>query len=572
MSSAAVPLDEHQTRVVDLIREGVSIHMGGEAGIGKSHILKAVIAILEEMKKKVAVTAMSGTASVLLPEGTTLHYFAGLGYDDDSWEKMRPKAATEKCMNAWGPLDVLIIDEISMMSAGLFEKLEKFCCEARKNYRAKLGITKVSSKDRAPFDGVQLVLIGDFLQLPPIDKHNDFKYAFESPRWSKVVTRCIKLTKVYRQDDAKFVDMLRHFRMGVLRDCDVELLATRLGTDVKDCVGEPPQLHAYKTDVAKHNAKMLQSVDSPVQKFQADYFSMIPIRTAAKKGAPKQAPQFMLNPAPLTSNQAKLRSQLIANCQVDELLNLKVGVDVLLIVNYSQKHGLVNGSRGRIVEFSADEDGRVCPVVQFSHLRVRIRPWMWNIKDPQSNVTVTMSQIPLIVAYAITIHKCQGMSLQAASINLSNITNDGQAYVALSRLRTLDGLKLLGFSPSSVRANPRAVAYEQSMEIFGEKPADIEVPAPSNTAPRSKKNGSSRLPTGPVLEVGDTKTDENSLIVTLERPKKRKRLTAPEPAPATTASKTSARKRKWAGDEGDGSGDEGEAGDEKEESEEQLDY
>lgn len=457
-------LSAEQNRVAELVRLGFSVFFTGAAGTGKTFLLEHVVAELreaygDEFNACVAVTAATGIAATALG-GSTLHSAMGCGalrtFDDfrvmwlpDNRKRLRR-------------LRVLVIDEVSMLSAELFEMLELVLRQIRRS--------------EEPFGGLQLVLSGDFCQLPPVSFPRDDAtlptaflnrgLAFQSPAWRRCEIWCVALTEVWRQRDPVFEALLSSARRGDQRA--VEWLARLCAAplDLPDGL-EPTQLFSHNADVNRVNGERLAKLPGTCVSFKASD-SVTPASPGARGDERRLWKMCNDGPAPLS-------------------LDLKVGAQVMLVKNLEPWAGLVNGSRGVVTGFRfIDEhlagkhrkpgsraaaalcpDAKLVPVVRFTNGRsLACGPELFPAELAGVGRCVR-AQVPLKLAWAVTIHKCQGMSLDAVEVSLERCFAEGQAYVALSRARTLHGLRILGCAPehvaSGVRANAAALAFYDSM-------------------------------------------------------------------------------------------------------------
>lgn len=408
-------LNAEQQIALDMVLEGSNIFITGPGGVGKSTLVKEITTELLKIDKKVGVTAMTGSAAILL-KGSTLHSFLkiGLGRDDpkDIIRKLRKNGN-----HRWLDLDVLIIDEVSMLDPELFDKLEY--------------IARILRKSTKPFGGIQLVLSGDFYQLPCVASD---KFCFESTTWDKCITNTIYLTTIIRQEDREFQECLNKARIGELTEEDCDYLKEASVNVDKNAIIKPTKILCYNKDVDDINDKKLMCLpETELHCYEMDIES---------------------NPDcnwPFAIVSSKY-------CSAKETLNLSKGAQVMLLYNKDVTHGLVNGSRGVVTDF---EDG--LPVVTFYNgIITTIDYHEWEAKEG-SEVIGSIFQIPLKLAYAITVHKSQGLTLDRAYINLEGVFEYGQAYVALSRIRTIKGLTIRGFGIHSFKANPKAVEYYKTL-------------------------------------------------------------------------------------------------------------
>lgn len=291
-------------------------------------------------------------------------------------------------------------------------------------------------RNEKPFGGIQLILCGDFLQLPPVVKLNRTlslqekaavkRFCFQSPAWQKCMQMSFELQKVHRQKDQKFVDILNHIRIGrVTEDVTTRLLATS-GQKIEQNGILATQLCSHTNDADLINQSKLNNLNGEEKIFEA---------------SDENCDSYM-------------SKQLDQQVPAPGKLVLKIGAQVMLLKNINVSNGLVNGARGVVMKYV---DG--CPLVKFKNNREYMaKPEKWIIKMPTGG-TVARRQVPLKLAWAFSIHKSQGLTLDCVEMSLSKVFEAGQAYVALSRAQSLDSLRVLDFDAKQVWANPDVLQY-----------------------------------------------------------------------------------------------------------------
>ncbi|KAG9395074.1 DNA helicase Pif1 like [Carpediemonas membranifera] len=431
-------LQPDQRRVYDAVMMGESVFFTGVAGTGKSFLLKVIInAIRERLKgtdERVFVTASTGAAAVNIA-GTTIHSFSGIGVGSEDAATIAMKLRRRKGGN-WPSCRVLVIDEVSMLSARLFDLIES--------------VARMVRRDRRPFGGIQVILTGDFLQLPPVSRDEQARFAFEAAAWPGVVgERVFELTHVHRQRDQRFVRVLNAIRLGQLTS-EAEAVLDAAARNTLPDGALPVKLYPFRRDVDRDNSIELRRID-------AEAITIAGVDTGADA-----------------------QRRLLEHCPAPLALTLKKGAQVMLLKNLDVGAGLCNGATGVVLEIKvrpedlAQRKAHVAhgyPIVdvRFSTGAVKaITPEEWTVGQPESRASAKRRQVPLALSWAMTIHKCQGSTLDMAEIDLGNAFEAGQAYVALSRVRAVEGLKLVRWDRRAVFANDRAVEWYRVLRGAGQ--------------------------------------------------------------------------------------------------------
>jgi ATP-dependent exoDNAse (exonuclease V) alpha subunit len=408
---------------------GENVFLTGAPGAGKTYVLNQFIKRAERSGKKIAVTASTGIAASHIG-GATIHSWSGLGILDKlSGDDLRRLGGSDRLAKRYNNTDVLVIDEVSMLHGRRLDMINQ--------------LAKLLRGSDAPFGGLQVVLVGDLFQLPPISRGTqEFDFIYQSDAWAELDPRICYLTEQHRQqgNDA-LLGLLEAMRRGEFDEDQGQLLQDRLDQTLpEDLV--ITRLYSHNLDVDAINQKYLDELPARSQKFQ---------RYA--KGS-----------------KAKVE-QLSKGLLAPEVLELKVGAEVMFVAN-NFGAGFVNGSRGRVVKFDRD-----VPVVQLLNGRdISVEPHSWSLSE-DGRVRAEITQLPLRLAWAITIHKSQGMSLDAAEIDLSRAFTPGMGYVALSRVRGLTGLYLKGINNMALAMHPEIhqldTSLRQASDILAAATQDI---------------------------------------------------------------------------------------------------
>ena len=445
-------LNAAQRTAFDAVIAGQSIFITGPGGTGKSFLLQTLYSQYKALThgKTICITAMTGCAALLLGSwAKTLHSWAGIGIGRSPVEAIvKAILADSHKKKRWIKTDCLVIDEVSMLTPALLEYLDTVGREVRKT--------------NAPFGGIQVVLVGDFFQLPPVSKDAQDTaktFAFESPLWDQLIQRTVPLTEILRQKDPAFQKILNEARTGDLSEESYSILESRKTMTWKRQEIKPTLLFTRNQDVNSINSHQLEKLPGEVHTFTAktgsapSYLSAEALKTIIDK-IDRDAPyELELN--------IKERCQVMLLQQQFEERAVEEKGKTRLVRCAIQ--GLVNGSRGVVTGF--DTDGN--PRVKFLNGRcLTIRPGKWSSDLDREDGGVTREQIPLRLAYALTIHKAQGASLDSALIDVGPSTFEyGQAYVALSRVRNLESAYIFEVSPRAFRAHPLVKKFYEQLHV-----------------------------------------------------------------------------------------------------------
>jgi ATP-dependent DNA helicase PIF1 len=459
-------LTAEQRAVYDHVVGGGNLFLTGGGGVGKSYLISLIHQEVSK-RKTVQLCALTGCAALLLGHGAkTLHSWAGIGLGKEDVQALFVKIRRNgRAMRNWLSVGLLVIDEVSMMTAELLDKLDALAQRIRKNGR--------------PFGGIQVLLVGDFYQLPPVRRGGGGEpwYAFEAACWSSVVPHAMELTVIHRQKEAAFQQILIEARRGELSAASCAALRERMAVDWQSGKIRPTLLFPRRAEVDLINERNFQALTGRKETYAA---GLVLNGGKAPAGFDVRGEAF----------QRYLQSVDTDAPYVLEV-SLVVDAQVMLIANVDPTAGLVNGSRGVVVGYCASTGN---PVVEFLNGRREVvGRHAWPLEEYP---WVSRTQIPLRLAYAFTIHKSQGASLDSALVDIGSGNFEvGQAYVALSRVRSLEALYVYDFEPrvfqahrsvvafyAALRALP-AVADEQKEEHAAPAPAPVADTAPADAAP-----------------------------------------------------------------------------------------
>jgi len=396
-----------QAEALAILKTGANVFLTGEPGSGKTHTINQYVAYLRSAGVEPAITASTGIAATHIG-GRTIHSWSGIGirpslnkYDLDRIGQNRTVFRRVSAAR------VLIIDEVSMLAAGTLAMVEAVCREVRQSDQ--------------PFGGLQVVLVGDFFQLPPVSKpggRSGDQFAFCSPVWDALNPIVCYLAEQHRQADAKFLGLLAAIRANAFTEDHRQILRGRYA---KEPPGKVTELYSHNADVDKINADQLSELAGELKQFEMT-----------------------------GEGSEKLVIVLKAGCLSPETLELKVGARVMFTKNDLTERRYVNGTLGTVSGF-APVSG--FPIVKTAAGQVVAEPDDWRVEE-NGRQLAKITQVPLRLAWAITVHKSQGLSLDAAHMDLSKVFEYGQGYVALSRVRTLGGLSLAGLNDRALEVHP----------------------------------------------------------------------------------------------------------------------
>lgn len=462
-TEVAEGLDETQRAVARDIMNGLSGLVTGPGGVGKSHLVRSVRQLLELSGASVVLTSSTGVAAQNLdPAASTINHFASLGIGENTPDEQARFSRSKKSRARWRNVHVLVIDEISMISGELLSLIE---------IAAKHGTGRMTL-----FGGVQLIMVGDFFQLPPVPpKDGTASWAFESPIWSELVKKVWCLKTSHRQDNAEFFALLSRVRDGSFTPSDIDVLKS-FSCDVDETGIIPTKLFARRMDVDRINTSELNKLSGEEHPYAASFKATADIYNAktgvytselepdseirnVEVAGRNSRPGYTLTVrAPRGDDVDKAFASLVRQTRVSRSLVLKRGAQVIFEVN-DDEMGVRNGTRGVVTGFGHGD----APIVELkdgTKVTVLRRDFSQCYKvDGQKRHCVKMSQYPLRLAWALTIHKSQSQSLTKMVADLDRSFEKHQIYVALSRACDPDGLQVLNLNPADIRVCPKVVKF-----------------------------------------------------------------------------------------------------------------
>ncbi|MFH1462433.1 MAG: PIF1 family DEAD/DEAH box helicase [bacterium] len=420
-----------QEEALNLIKMGYNVFLTGPPGSGKTFLLNKYIDYLKENNETVAVTASTGIAATHM-NGTTLHSWSGLGIKETLTQKDIKKLMKKSYLRKhYKNTKVLIIDEISMLNAAQFDAVDRAC------QQFKLSLI--------PFGGMQIVCSGDFFQLPPINKSGMAKFVIESKAWKNMDMKICYLEEQHRHKDKKLFSLLNHIRNNNIERSKKILMGSPQQNDLLEI---PTKLYAHNIDVDVVNSVELEKIAGKEFVYHMTAMGKHEVVSALKK-----------------------------SCLAPERLLLKRGAQVMFLKN-NFEIGYVNGTQGSVVDF--DHEG--LPIVEtISGQKITAKIAVWTVEE-EGKIIARINQLPLRLAWAITVHKSQGMNLDAAEIDLSKCFVEGMGYVALSRLRSLAGLKLIAINDMAFHVNKKAFDADKHLrEASKEMVKELKKISPAKT-------------------------------------------------------------------------------------------
>lgn len=413
-----------QAQALDILKMGHNVYLTGPAGSGKTHVLNLYIDYLRSHDISIGITASTGIAATHMG-GTTIHAWSGIGVkselDNSDIKDILKKSHIKRRMEQ---VKVLIIDEVSMLHHFRLDLVDR--------------VLRAGKKRDEPFGGIQVILCGDFFQLPPVSRAEEPEsfFVYESKAWEEADFKICYLEEQYRQTDDRATMLLNDIRANRISEETRTYIEECLAVNKKEIsVTEPTRLFTHNVDVDVVNKKELDKI-----KGKTGTYNMV-----------HRGNEFLV-------------AVLKKSCLAPEKLELKVGARVMFVKN-NPEIGYVNGTLGVVTSL----DG---PQVRVKDKVIKASPESWRVEE-DGKILAEISQVPLRLAWAITVHKSQGMSLDAVEVDLSKSFEKGMGYVALSRVRTLAGLTILGINENALEVHPDVLSYDEELKRESYRAAEL---------------------------------------------------------------------------------------------------
>ncbi len=416
MSQNTLVLSSEQSSALDLLRSGENVFLTGGAGSGKSFLVRQYMKEVDS--KELPILASTGAAAVLLG-GRTFHSFFGLGIMDGGPDATFARASKDgKLLSRLSKVEGVIIDEISMIPGQALMIAE--------------ALTQKARGSKLPWGGMRIIAVGDFAQLPPVTKTGQRDWCFSNDVWNASGFQTVMLSHNQRVSDNLFLDVLHDIRHGLSTPRVRDFLNEHLKSHDNDHPGT--RLFPRKINAEKFNEMKLSEIDEEEVKIDTIYF-----------GSERHI-EILMKSAPVPLK-----------------LVMKLGCRVMFLQNDPQRRW-VNGTRGVVTDIADDK----IMVKKDNGREVQADKSSFALQDAEGNIMASAIQFPLTLAYATTIHKSQGATLDDLWCDLTHLWEPGHAYVALSRLRNATGLHLIGWSPKSIIVDPRVLDFYKKLQVATE--------------------------------------------------------------------------------------------------------
>jgi len=419
-----------QAQALSILKTGANVFLTGEPGSGKTHIINEYTAYLRNHGIEPAITASTGIAATHIG-GMTIHSWSGIGIKTklDKYDLNRI-TSSDHIVRRVVKSKVLVMEEVSMLTSETLSLVDTVCREIKQNSQ--------------PFGGMQVIFVGDFFQLPPVVKRDTeetaqttfietsvARFAYDSPVWEELNPIVCYLTEQHRQDDSDFLNVLSAIRHNTFSTNHLYHIESRK-IESETVPENVTKLFSHNADVDRINNEILSKLPGEQQEF-----------SISSQGSPA------------------LVAILKKGCLSPETLELKIGAAVIFTKN-NPKEGFVNGTLGIVEGFHKTSD---FPIVKIKNGRqIEVEPMDWTIEE-NGKIRARITQLPLRLAWAITVHKSQGMSLDEAVMDLSGVFEFGQGYVALSRVRRLSGLYILGWNQRTFQVHPEILIKDETFRL-----------------------------------------------------------------------------------------------------------
>jgi ATP-dependent DNA helicase PIF1 len=464
-------MSPEQVIAFEKYKSGQNVFITGPGGTGKSALIREIYKYATQREHNIQVCALTGCAAVMLGcKAKTIHSWSGIGLANGDIDRIVDRVDKNFFKKKeWRKTRTLIVDEVSMMSKRLFDILDL------------VGKTARNSHSR-PFGGIQLVFCGDFYQLPPVgvntEDPDNARFCFESDSWFHTFPRenHIQLKQIFRQNDPVYCQILNQVREGRITRRTDEILRSRVGVILPDVSEDgtpqtkPTILYATRSRVDEINRLEMEKLtildpDSPDYKYELKYVTDLPLSEKERQIRASQSKER------ISSELVSLKNSILC----DDIVHLRVGAQVMCVVNMEESvttaaTPICNGSQGVIVRMTETTTSMspALPVVRFNNgLEMTIHPHTWLSENIPG---IGVSQIPLILSWAITIHKSQGATLERCIIDIGErVFEAGQSYVALSRIKSLQGMSIMSYDVSRIMVNKRVKAFYTDLERVPDK-------------------------------------------------------------------------------------------------------
>ena len=452
-------MSAEQKLAFEKYRSGQNVFITGPGGTGKSALIREIYRYANQQGHNIQVCALTGCAAVMLDcKAKTIHSWAGIGIANGDIDRIVDRVDKNFLKKKdWRQTRTLIVDEVSMMSKRLFDILDRVGKTARRC-------------ESRPFGGIQLIFCGDFYQLPPVggansDDPDNARFCFESESWFATFAKenHIQLKQIFRQNDPVYCQILNQVREGRITRRTDEILRSRVGVLLPEFSEDgtpqtkPTILYATRSRVDDINRLEMEKLtildpDSPTYKYDLKYVTDLPVQDKERQIRAAQSQER------ISTELFNLKNSILC----DDTVHLRVGAQVMCVINMEESvttsaTPICNGSQGIIVRMTTNTMPPL-PVVRFNNgleMTVNYHTWM------SENIPgIGVSQIPLILSWAITIHKSQGSTLERCIIDIGDrVFEAGQSYVALSRIKSLEGVSIMSYDVTKIMVNKRVKAF-----------------------------------------------------------------------------------------------------------------